>query len=150
MAKIQIEESEHTRLTETAGRVKQLEIQLTESQAETAEAKRKVAESDARTAAEKFARKRVLEANNALPAATVDRVVREALTDLKLTGEHTLDESAFGEVVDAAKTAEESYLAGLAEAAGAGSIRGFGAGPIVEGEVSEADFDAQFETKKEA
>jgi hypothetical protein len=93
----------------------------------------------------------VLEANQTLPATTVDRIVRESLTDLKLTAEHTLDESAFGTVVDDAKTAEESYLAGLAEAAGAGTLRGFGAGSgAAEGEVSEADFDAEFDKKKEA
>lgn len=151
MAKIQIEESAHAELLETAGRVKQLETQLTESRAKTAEAERKVAESTARTDAEKFARTRVLEANQTLPATTVDRIVRESLTDLKLNDEHKLDEAAFGKVVDDAKTAEESYLTGLAEAAGAGSIRGFGLGtPAGDGEVSEADFDATFETKKEA
>jgi hypothetical protein len=149
MAKTQIEESELSTLRETAGRVTQLETQLTESQAKTAAAERKVAESTARTEAEKFARKRVLEANQTLPATTVDRIVRESLTDVKLTVEHVLDESAFGTVVDAAKTAEESYLAGLAEAAGAGALRGFGPGSgAAEGEVSESEFDDLF--KKEA
>lgn len=143
MGKIEVDEAEYRTVT---SRVTALEAERDTEKASRLEAERKLAESSARTNAEKFARKRVLEANQALPATTVDRIVRESLTDVKLTAEHTLDESAFGTVVDDAKTAEESYLAGLAEAAGAGSIRGFGPGsPVGDGEISEAEFDKLFD-----
>lgn len=149
MAKIQIEESAHTDLLEKAGRVSVLESERDTAVKERDEAKQKLAESDARTAAEKFARKRVSEANSTLPALVVDRIVKESLTDVPLTDKHELDEAKFGEVVDEAKTEQETYLASLAEAAGAGTIQGFG---LVkgDGDVSEADFDAEFDTKKEA
>lgn len=150
MATTQIEESALTELREKAGRVTALESERDTAVQERDAAKRDAAESKAQVAAEKFARARVLEANQALPATTVDRIVREAVRDVPLTAEHALDEAKFATAVDAAKTAEESYLAGLAEAAGAGSIRGFGASTPVDGEVSESDFDATFNTSKEA
>lgn len=151
MATHQIEESALAELREKAGRADAAEAEAKAEKERADNAERKVAESDARTAAEKFARARVTEGAQALPSTTVDRIVESSLRSVPLTDKAELDEAKFGDVVDAAKTAEESYLAGLVEAAGAGTIRGFGiSSESKPGEVSEAEFDVEFSPKKEA
>ena len=48
---------------------------------------------------------------------------------MPLTEAGELDTAALDTAVDTARTAEETYLAGLAEAAGVGSVSGFGGTP---------------------
>ena len=58
------------------------------------------------------------------PVATVDRIVATATAPLTESGQ--LASAALDTALDAARSAEETYLAALAEAAGVGSISGFG------------------------
>lgn len=149
MATTQIEESEYARLKEEAGRVTALETERDTEKAAREKAETALAESDARTVATKRASKAVAEANKDLPALAVSRIVVEATRQIPLNDKQELDETAFDVQVDEARKSEETYLAQLAEAAGAGGINGFGSTPS-DGTVSEADFDATFDTSKEA
>jgi hypothetical protein len=139
----QIEESELTRLREDAGRVTALESERdTERDARVA-AERERDQLRARESAVTHARTRVTTANASLPASTVDRIVAEATRTVPLTEAGQLDTTTLDTAVDASRTTEEAYLAGLAEAAGVGSISGFGgtaAGDLPE--LTEADLDA--------
>lgn len=137
-----IEESELARLREDAGRVQALEAERdTERQGREA-AERQRDELRAREAATGRARTRVTEANADLAPATVERIVAEATRTVPLTDAGQLDETALDAAVDSARTAEESYLAGLAQASGAGTVSGFGGTPTPgDQEVSEADID---------
>lgn len=136
MPKIQIEESEHTRLTETAGRVDAVESENATLKTENATLK-------ARESAITHARARVVAANATLPTPVVDRIVAESTRTVPLTDAGALDTTALDTAVDAARTAEESYLAGLAEAAGGGSVFGMGGdtGGDTPSEISESDID---------
>lgn len=129
-----IEESELAQLREAAGRVSTLESERDTIQAERDQARRELAESRATETARTRARSRVTEANGTLPAATVDRIVEAATRQVPLTEAGGLDETAFDTAVDAARTAEETYLAGLAEASGAGRVTGLGGFPVAEGD----------------
>jgi hypothetical protein len=139
----QIEESELTRLREDAGRVTALESERdTERDARVA-AERERDQLRARESAVTHARTRVTTANASLPASTVDRIVEAATRTVPLTEAGQLDTTALDTAVDASRTTEEAYLAGLAEAAGVGSISGFGgtaAGDLPD--ISESDIDA--------
>lgn len=126
MATTQIEESALATLQEAAGRVPALEAERDEARTELAEARRENAVLRAGTVAEARARSRVAEANADLSPLVVDRIVREALTEVPLTSENRLDEAAFDTRVDNARTAEEGYLATLAEQAGVGTVSAFG------------------------
>jgi len=128
-----IEESELARLREADGRVRALEterdtaIQERDSaRTECDEIRRERDGLSAREAAVAAARARVTAGNSTLPAATVERIVAEATRDVPLTAEGALDEPALHTAVDAARTAEEAYLAGLADSTG-GRLTGFGA-----------------------
>lgn len=147
MAETKIEESALADLREKAGRADAAEAARKAAEERAEKAEQTSAAVEARVQAEKHARARVREANATLPAPVVDRIVAEAVREVPLTDEHKLDEAKFDKQVDDAKTAEESYLAGLAEASGAGTILGFGA-TSEPGEVSESDFDAEFNTEK--
>ncbi|MET9339267.1 hypothetical protein [Nonomuraea sp. NPDC003804] len=61
-----------------------------------------------------------------MPAAARVRVLDEALKQVPLTEDNKLDEAGFKARVDQLVTAEASYLASLAEAAGVGQVRGLG------------------------
>jgi hypothetical protein len=139
----QIEEARLRELEEASGRVPTLE-----SERDTAiqERDRLRAERDqlaARESAVTHARARVTAANATLPAATVERIVATATATVPLTESGQLDTAALDTAVDTARTAEEAYVAQLAEAAGVGSITGFGGTPAgTPSTVSEADIDA--------
>lgn len=143
MPHIQIDEAEHTRLVAEAGRVTAVEAERDTAVAERDQLRTENARLTARESAVTHARARVTEANATLPAATVDRIVAAATTTVPLTEAGQLDTTALDTAVDTARTTEETYLAGLAEAAGIGSITGFG-GSSANGQttVSEADIDA--------
>jgi hypothetical protein len=143
MPQIQIDEAEHSRLVTEAGRVTALEARATTAESERDQLRTERDQLRAREAAATHARTRVTEANAGLPAATVDRIVTAATTTVTLTEAGELDTAALDPAVDAARTAEETYLAGLAEAAGVGSISGFGGAPAGgQTTVTEADLDA--------
>lgn len=129
-------------LEEANGRVTALEAERDTARQERDAARRALAEANARTAATTRARTRVTEANADLAPVTVDRIVAAATATVPLTEAGELDEAALDRQVDAARTAEETYLAGLAEASGAGTVRGLGGGTTTtSGDVSEADVD---------
>lgn len=149
MATTPIEESELARLKEDAGRVTALVTERDTEKAARIKAENALAESNARTIASARASKAIAESNKDLPALAVNRIVAEATRSIPLNDKQELDEAKFDQQVDAARTSEETYLAQLAEAAGAGGISGFGS-THSDGTVSEAEFDATFNTSKEA
>lgn len=143
MPNIQIDEAEHTRLVAEAGRVTALEERATTAERERDEARTERDTLRARESAVTHARARVAEANATLPTATVDRIVAAATVSVPLTESGELDTAALDTAVDAARTSEETYLAGLAEAAGVGTISGFGGTPAGDQPaITEADIDA--------
>ncbi len=139
-----IEESELARLREDAGRVTVLESERDAERTRANESERRANVAEARTTATERARTTVRAANATLPAATVDRIVAEATRDIPLTDAGALDETAFDAAVESARTAEETYLAGLAESTGSGGITGFGPSGGGDGSVSLEEFDNTF------
>lgn len=137
----QIEEARLRQLEEDAGRVTALE-----SERDTEKKRADLAESRTISALS-HARTQVLEANADLPPSTVDRIIAEATRGgIPATDKGDLDTAEFDKRLDTAREAEEKYLAGLAAAAGAGSIKGFGAteSTATPGDVSIDDFDNAF------
>lgn len=126
MATTQIEESALSELREAAGRVPALESERDTARTELEEARRENAVLKAGKVAEARARARVTEVNKDLSPIVVDKIVAEALREVPLTDAGALDEAAFDTRVDDARTAEEGYLATLAEQAGAGRVTAFG------------------------
>lgn len=111
MGKIQIEESEHTRLSETAGRVPTLESELATVKAEN-DALKESAAADARTS-----RARTLIGESAHTFTPLE--ARGLLADLPLK-EGALDETVFAETITAAAKESAAVL-------GATGVHGFGA-----------------------
>lgn len=134
----QIEESRLRELEEASGRVETLESERDTAQRERDDARRDLATERATTTARTRARSRVTEANANLHSSVVDRIVESATREVPLTDAGQLDEQTFDTRVDEARTAEESYLNGLAEASGAGTVRGFG-GSTTTSTVEEAE-----------
>lgn len=126
MATTQIEEAELTGLREQAGRVEALESERDQAVTERDEARAELAQAKARTSAQESARARVRESNAGLAAPVVERIVAEAMRDLPLGDDNTLDTEAWQRRVDECRTAEEGYIASLAEARGTGLVTGFG------------------------
>lgn len=127
MGTIQVDEAEHGRVTEAAGRVPELETQLAESNRERDAAR-----------AERDQLRREAAANRIIDAATGSFTALERrglLAGLPVTEAGELDEAAF-------TTAVTEAAAERAEAHGAGRPRGFGQGAEGGSAVSEADFDA--------
>lgn len=119
MPKIQIEESEHTRLVEAAGRVGTLESERDTAVRERDEARGQLAERDRRDRATVLIGERA-----AAAGVTFDQLqTRGLLADLPLTESGELDETTFSAAVDTAATAMKEALAGN----GGGEVRGFGA-----------------------
>jgi hypothetical protein len=116
MPQIQIEESEHTRLVEAAGRVTTLENERATAvqRAEAAEAA--LAERDRRDRATVLINERANESGIAFTALEA----RGLLAELPLTESGDLDEAAF-------TTAVDTNVAEKKRSAGAGTPRGFGA-----------------------
>jgi len=117
MGTIQVDEAEHGRLTEAAGRV-------AEAERVAAEATRKLAVMEARETARPIAAE--VAKSEQLPASVQARVAREAVAALTLTEAGAFDEPAFRAAVEAARTQAEVEVAELAESLGAGKVRGFG------------------------
>jgi hypothetical protein len=126
----QIEEARLRQLEEAHGRVPTLESErdaaaerATTAESERDQVRQELAAERARAAAVTHARTRVTEANGELPQATVDRIVATATATVPLTESGQLDTTALDTATDTARTAEETYLAGLAESQGAGTPR---------------------------
>jgi len=146
----QIEEARLRELEEASGRVPTLESERDAAVQERDDARRERDQLRARESAATRVRTRVTEANANLAQATVDRIVAEVTRTVPLTEAGQLDEAALDTATDDARTAEETYLAGLAESAGAGRVFGLGGTTQSGGEVTEADFDATFTSTKGA
>lgn len=135
MGKIQIEESEHTALSEKAGRVDALVTENASLKAKNTE----LEEAAAKSARTDRARVLVTERAAAADVAFSPLEVKGLVVDLPIK-EGALDEEAFTKDVDEAAAAKKA-------AGGAGSIHGFGGAPAAGQHVSEADFDARFGKK---
>ncbi|MCZ4497899.1 MAG: hypothetical protein JWQ74_452, partial [Marmoricola sp.] len=152
MATTQIEEAEKNRLVEQAGRVPALE---TERDAEKARADKLHTENGqlkVRESAVAHARAKVAKDNAKLPGSVVDRIVSASTGTVPLKESGDLDTEAFDKAIDKARTAEESYLAGLAQASGAGKVTGFGGVVVESGDdktLSFMDLDEALNIKKE-
>lgn len=149
----QIEEARLRQLEEAHGRVPALESERDAANARADAAESRALQAEAGTYARDFARNLVTKANPDLAEASVARIVRDALTKaLPLEESGRLDTAAFTPTVEEARTAEETYLAQVAEASGIGSVRGVGATtqptPISEADVDTAVANAFGRTKE--
>jgi hypothetical protein len=114
------------------------ELEEARDQANKANAERDTARTEAETARTELARFKAAElarpvaaqiiAESGLPAAAQTRILGQVVdaATVPLTDAHTLDEATFKTAVSEAVKAEQTYLASLAEAAGAGTVRGLG------------------------
>lgn len=138
----QIEEARLRQLEEAHGRVPALESDLANAKRATEAAEQRALQAEAGTYARDLARNLVTKANGDLAEASVARIVRDALAKpLPLEESGRLDVAAFTPTVEEARTAEETYLAQVAEASGVGSVRGVGSTTTQSAPVSEADVD---------
>jgi hypothetical protein len=126
MGTIQVDEAEHGRLTEAAGRVTALESERDQANERAATAEAALRDRDLRDSAA-----RIIDTAEAGFTA-LER--RGLLAELPVTQEGALDEAAFTTTVTEA-------AATRAEANGAGSIRGFGSTGNGTNTVTEADVD---------
>lgn len=134
----QIEEARLRQLEEAHGRVPALEAERDAATKRAEESENRALQAEAGTYARDFARNLVTKANADLAEASVARIVRDALAKpLPLEESGRLDTAAFTPAVEEARTAEETYLAQVAEASGIGAVRGVGS--TTPTTVSEAD-----------
>lgn len=126
VAEVNIEESRLATLEESHGRVPALEAKVEAAEARAAEADRRRAIAESTVRARDFAATIVKSANADLSEAVVARIVNAATTDIPLSENLQLDTDALTEAVNAARTAEETYLAQLAKENGLGQVRGIG------------------------
>ncbi|RSN12817.1 hypothetical protein DMB42_11605 [Nonomuraea sp. WAC 01424] len=119
----QARELEEARKTLEAEKAQALQ-EAAAAKAEAEKALKEAARLRAAEAARPIAVQMVTQAD--MPAAARVRVLDEALRQVPLTEDNKLDEAGFKARVDQLVTAEASYLASLAEAAGVGQVRGLG------------------------
>lgn len=134
----QIEEAEHRRLVEDAGRVPTLLAERDTAIQERDQARRALAEADARNAARPIVAE--VFTDHQLPAATHARVTESVIAAAPLDTTGALDEAALRTAATAARTAAETEIAEALKAAGVGTVRGFGASTDTQ-TVTEADLD---------
>lgn len=127
MAEVNVEEARLRTLEESHGRVPALEAKVEAAEARVAEAEKRAATAESTVRARDFATTIVQAANAELSEATVSRIVATATAQIPLTEALQLDTDALTESVNAARLAEETYLAKLAKENGLGQIRGIGA-----------------------
>lgn len=128
-ATVTVKETRLHELEEAHGRVPVLEAKVASETQRADLAEQSLAEEKAKSYAREVGIKRVREANSELPAATVEKIVAEAMRVIPLTeadkaADRRLDIEAFGKQVDEARTAEETYLATVVE--NGGTVRGLG------------------------
>lgn len=152
MGKVQIEETEHTRLVETAGQVDDLSTELAETKTALAEALAKLPEEDSKAKPPRTSHAQVIERLDAQKAemdrlqarevardvikeelgeawvspSTVARLTTELLKDLPLV-EGKLDETALRDSCVEARDRAELEAAETLDAAGFGKPTGLGA-----------------------
>lgn len=143
----QIEEAEHRRLVEDAGRVPTLvsERDTAISERDTAIAERDtvaraLAEANARTAAQPIVTA-VLAESTTLPATVQARVAAEVLAAAPLTDAGALDEAALRTAAETARTSAETEIATVLEAHGVGKPRALGASSTSNTAISESAYD---------
>lgn len=129
MGKIQIEESEHTALSEKAGRVDALVTENASLKAKNTE----LEEAAAKSARLDRARVLVTERATTADVAFTPLEIKGLVVDLPLK-EGALDEETFTKDVDEAAAAKKA-------AGGAGSIHGFGGAPAGGAQIAESDID---------
>lgn len=122
----QIEEARLRTLEEAHGRVPALESERDQAIARAEEAEHKLVLHEARDYARTLAGNLVRKANSELSEAAVQRIVTESVKTITLTDDNRLDTEAFTTTVNAAREAEETYLAAIAEESGLGRVRGIG------------------------
>lgn len=129
MADITVEEARLRTLEESHGRVPALESKLTAAEAENTDLKEALAKAKAANRAREFATTIVTAANADLSESVVARIVAAstAADSLPLTENLQLDTDTLTATVNAAREAEETYLAKLAKENGLGQVRGIGA-----------------------
>ena len=132
MGNISIEEAEHRRLTEAAGRVDALQQENDTLKAENTSLKESAADRTRRDRAIAIIGERAEEAG----VEFTPREVKGFLADITLTESGDLDETAFARLVD-------EDAAGRKAKAGAGQVHGFGntSTPVDEGDATPADLD---------
>lgn len=125
-------EAKVTESAAVADRVTELETRLAESAAR-----------NQRLENDRAARAQVAEAlkTSGLPEFAHGRLTESVCRDLPTT-DGALDTTKLTEAITAAIDGEKAYVASIAEAAGAGSVRGLGGAPAPQ-EMTEADFDAE-------
>jgi hypothetical protein len=127
MAEIKIEETRLRTLEESHGRVPALEAKVDAAEKRATEAERRAAVAESTVRARDFATTIVTAANADLSESVVSRIVAQSTVDIPLTEALQLDTDALTETVNAAREAEETYLAKLAKENGLGQVRGIGA-----------------------
>jgi hypothetical protein len=146
MGHIQVDEAEHGRLTEAAGRVPTLESERDAANQRADKAEHKLALYEARDAARPAVTKKVAESG--LPARRQARIVESILKQVRLDDNGAANADELVGITEAAVTEEQADLAELAESLGAGTVRNFGATRESGGATVE-DFDNAFKTSQE-
>ena len=143
MGQINVDEARYAGLEEKAGLVPALESENASLKQQLSEAREGRRQAEAGTRARDFARVLVTKGNPDLAEASVARIVQAALNagPLPLAEGGRLNTDDFTSTVEEARTAEESYLAAISEASGAGRVRGVGQTTNTTESVSEADAD---------
>jgi hypothetical protein len=147
MGHIQVDEAEHGRLTEAAGRVPTLESErdTANQRAETAE--RELAVHKAREAARPAVTKKVGESS--LPATRKARIIESVLKQVRLDENGAANAEELASITEAEVRDAETEIAEIAEALGHGSVHGFGQTVTESGGATVEDFDAAFATSQE-
>lgn len=123
MPKIQIEEAEHARLTEMAGRVTALEERATTAETERDQLREEKAKAGRITRAGAIIEARAKEAG----VEYTPLEIKGLCVDLPLAEDGTLNEDAFTKTIDEDAAARKA-------SAGAGTVRGFGGTPRTTGD----------------
>lgn len=127
MAEVLIESERLNLLEESHGRVATLITERDTAIANETAANRRTAVAESTVRARDFSRQLVRDANAELSESVVSRIVGAATVEIPLTDDLRLDTDALTESVTAARIAEETYIATVAQENGLGAVRGVGA-----------------------
>ena len=124
MGHIQVDEAEHGRLTEAAGRVPTLESERDAATTRATTAEGELALYKAREAARPAVTKKVAEST--LPATRKGRIVESVLRQLRLDEAGKANADELVSITERELAEAETEMAEIAEALGVGQVRGFG------------------------
>lgn len=145
MGTIQVDEAEHRRVTEEAGRVATLESERDTEKARADKAEGEIARRDRVGEAEKIISEKATAGEVSFNALESDGL----LAKLPVTEAGELDKDAFGKTVDAAVEEKKTADAKAREAAGEGRVRTFGKPRSGNADgISEAEFNEALGIKK--